>query len=65
MDPATIMVLVLSVGVLALLVWFEINSRRNEARRKQGSSAAQPGVAHAEKQEPGHTEPEIDKTKAA
>ena len=35
MAMATIMVLVLSAGVLALLVWFEINSRRNEARMKE------------------------------
>jgi hypothetical protein len=38
MEPATILILVLSAGVLALLVWFEINSRRNEARKKQGAN---------------------------
>jgi len=65
MDPATIMVFVLSLGGLALLVWFEINSRRNEVRRKQGASALQPGVAHAGKQEPGQAEPGVDNTKAA
>jgi hypothetical protein len=29
MDAATIMVIVLTAGGVALLVWFEINSRRN------------------------------------
>lgn len=65
MDPATTMVLVLSVGVLALLVWFEINSRRNEARKKQASSAGQSGVANVGRQKADEAEAEIDKTKAA
>ncbi len=34
MDSATILVLVLCAGVVALLMWFEINSRRNEASKK-------------------------------
>ena len=38
MEPETILVLVLSAGVVALLVWFEINSRRNEASKKQTST---------------------------
>ncbi len=42
MEPATIVVLALSAGVVALLVWFEINSRRNEARKKESSSLPQP-----------------------
>ena len=33
MDSAMIMVLVLCAGVVALLVWFEVNSRRNEASK--------------------------------
>jgi len=37
MDPATILVLLLSSGVVALLVWFEVNSRRNEATKQQKS----------------------------
>ena len=40
MDAATIMVIVLTTGGLALLVWFEINSRRNEAKKKQASGSA-------------------------
>ena len=35
MEPATILVVVLIAGVIALLVWFEVNSRRNEARQKR------------------------------
>ena len=35
MEPATILVAVLIIGVMALLVWFEINSRRNDARQKR------------------------------
>lgn len=42
MEMATILVIVLSAGVLALLVWFEINSRRNEARIKGESKAPSP-----------------------
>ena len=34
MDPATILVLVLCAGVVALLTWFEVNSRRNEASKR-------------------------------
>ncbi len=39
MEPATIMVLVLTAGVFALLVWFEVNSRRNEARKKPSDTS--------------------------
>ncbi len=41
MDAASILVLILSLGVLAMLVWFEVNSRRNDAKRKSSSSSAQ------------------------
>lgn len=34
MDAASILVLILCAGVVALLVWFEVNSRRNDAREK-------------------------------
>jgi hypothetical protein len=34
MDAASILVLVLTGGVVALLIWFEVNSRRNDARDK-------------------------------
>ena len=49
-------------GGIALLVWFEINSRRNEQRKKQVGSAAQSdatGVVVSK----GRAE--VEKTKAA
>jgi hypothetical protein len=39
MDVGHMIVLVLSVGVIIFLVLIEINSRRNEARRKAESAA--------------------------
>lgn len=33
MDAASILVLILCAGVVALLVWFEVNSRRNGPRK--------------------------------
>lgn len=65
MDPANALVLLLCTGGVALLVWFEINSRRNNASRKQASSAAQPDAAGVRKQDPHTAQSEIDKTKAA
>lgn len=65
MDPANALVLLLCAGGVALLVWFEINSRRNEASRKQASSAAQPDAAGVKKQDPNTAQSKIDKTKAA
>jgi len=41
MDSATILVLVLCAGVVALLVWFEINSHQNDAREKAESDDAE------------------------
>ena len=38
MDSATILVLILTAGVVALLAWFEINSRRNDARMESNSA---------------------------
>ena len=35
MEPDTILVAALTAGVVALIVWFEINSRRNEERMKR------------------------------
>lgn len=42
MDSATIVVLLLSAGVMALLAWFEINSRRNDAKMEDKSTLAHP-----------------------
>ncbi len=65
MEPATIMVLILSAGVLALLVWFEINSRRNEARRKNKGSAVVPSLKPLPKETQNQAELETEKEKAA
>lgn len=35
MDSADIMVAVLTIGIVVLLVWFEINSRKNQAQTKR------------------------------
>lgn len=40
MDAAMILVLILSAGFLALLIWFEVNSRQNDARERTKSDLA-------------------------
>ena len=65
MDAATIMVLVLCAGVVALLVWFEINSQRNEAEKKQAATPSQSPIEPLPKQAQTKAESEIGKTKAA
>ena len=61
MDPAMILVLVLCAGVVALLVWFEMNSRRNEASKKAQSA----GAETLPKESQTAVEPKGDKKKAA
>jgi len=61
MDSATIVVLVLCAGVVALLIWFEINSRRNEASKKAVSADAEMLLARCRTA----VEPKGDKKKAA
>ncbi len=65
MEPDTILVMVLSAGVVALLVWFEINSRRNEASKKQMSTLAQSALGPLQTKAQSKVESEVDKTKAA
>ena len=65
MDPANIMVLVLCAGGVALLIWFEINSRRNEASKKQMSTLARPELGPLKKEAQSKVDPGTDKTKAA
>jgi hypothetical protein len=65
MDAATIMVIVLTAGGVALLVWFEINSRRNEAKKKQMSGAARLGLDTSRKKDPGNVESEKSRTDIA
>jgi hypothetical protein len=65
MDAATIMVLVLCAGGAALLVWFEISSRRNEATKKQTATPSQSTFEPLPKEAQTKAESEIEKTKAA
>lgn len=65
MEPATIMVLVLCAGVAALLVWFEINSRRNEASKKQAARPAQSASESLQMENQSKAESKIDKRNAA
>ncbi len=65
MDSATILVMVLMAGVVALLVWFETNSRRNAADKKQVSSATQSKKTDSLSPAVGETSSGADKTKAA
>ncbi len=61
MDPATILVLLPCAGVVALLVWFEINWRRNEASKTARSA----GVQTLPKESQTTVEANGDKRKAA
>jgi hypothetical protein len=61
MDSATILVLLLCAGVVALLMWFEINSRRNEASKTAQSA----GVETLPKASQTTVKPKVDKEKAA
>jgi len=59
-----IMVLVLCAGVLALLIWFEVNSRRNEASKKKASSVGQSALNALRKEDQSKAESEIKKNAA-
>jgi hypothetical protein len=63
-EPAMIMVLVLCAGVAALLLWFEINSRRNEASKKQASTVGQSAPNALQKEDQSKAESEIKKKAA-
>ena len=63
MDAATILVIVLTAGGVALLVWFEINSRRNDARQKQMSNNA--GLELDPSQKKGPVKVESEKSRAS
>jgi len=65
MDAASILVLVLCVGGFALLVWFEMNSRANTAKKNQDSSTAQPEMVAVGKQATNTAESQAAKKKAA
>lgn len=59
------MVLVLSAGVIALLAWFEINSRRNEADMQSKSTLAQSGIEGLKKKSQAAVESDTEKKKPA
>jgi hypothetical protein len=61
MDSATILVLLLCAGVAALLIWFEINSHRNEHSKKAKSA----GEGTFPNESRSTVEPKSDKKKAA
>lgn len=65
MDAATIIVLVLSAGVIALLAWFEINSRRNEANMESKSALAQSETVTLKKKSQSAVEPDTQKIRPA
>ncbi|HLZ42184.1 MAG TPA: hypothetical protein VKQ11_14540 [Candidatus Sulfotelmatobacter sp.] len=65
MDSATILVLLLGAGVVALLVWFEVNSRRNNASDKQRLTPDQFGMKSLHKEGQIKVESETQKKKAA
>lgn len=65
MDAATILVIVLTAGGIALLVWFEINSRRNDARQKQMSNSAGLDLDPSQKKGPVRVESEKSRASTA
>ena len=65
MDAASILVLVLCIGSFALLVWFEMNSRANTAKKNQDSSTAQPKMVAVGKQATNTAESQAGKKEAA
>ena len=65
MDAATIVVLVLIAGVVALLAWFEINSRHNEAKVESKATLAQSDTDSLKKKGQAELESNIHKGKAA
>jgi hypothetical protein len=65
MDTPTILVLILSAGVIALLAWFEINSRRNERNMESKSTLAKSGLETLKKKSQTELESDTQKKKAA
>lgn len=65
MDSATILVLLLSAGVVALLVWFEVNSRHNEATKQKRSDNTHSWLEALPKESQSKVESGNDRKKAA
>lgn len=64
MDASMILVLILTAGVVALLAWFEINSRRNDAHKNSTSTLAQPDLGTLKKNQ-SEVESDSQRKKAA
>lgn len=65
MDAATIMVIVLTAGGVTLLVWFEINSRRNAATQRQMSGSARLELGPSRKKDSRKVESEKSRANIA
>lgn len=65
MEPATIMILALCAGVAALLLWFEIDSRRNQARARPAAKLLQSPSKPSQQETKSEAESVIEKPKAA
>lgn len=65
MDAAMILVLILTAGVVALLAWFEINSRRHEANRESKSILDQSALETLKRNQQTEDESDTQKKKAA
>jgi len=65
MDAAMILVLVLTAGVIALLAWFEINSRRNTAKMEAKSVPSQSSLETLKKKSKSEGEADSRKNTAA
>ncbi len=65
MDAATIVVLMLTAGVVALLAWFEINSRRNTPKMESESTLTQTGVETLKEQNQIENVADTQRKKAA
>lgn len=65
MDAAMILVLILSAGVIALLAWFEINSRRNDANERAKSNLAQSSFESVQPKSNTKNASDIHRRKAA
>lgn len=65
MDAAMILVLILSACAIALLAWFEINSRRNDANERAKSNLAQSSFEPVPPKSSTKNESDIHRRKAA
>lgn len=65
MDAETILVLVLTAGIVALLAWFEINSRRNEAHKDSKSTPDQPSLESVKTRRDMEKESNVNRGRAA